>query len=296
MKLKIFFIALFLSLPLWWAINTLNQRLELGFLEKLSENNITANVSEPIIEKDIPVPDFTARSVLSITLDGKVLFQKNPDEKLPIASLTKLITALVVLDNYDISLPLTFTKLSVVGVEDPGGFKVGQVFYAKDLLYSLLMESSNDSALALSEVVGQKAFVDLMNLEIKDIALNTSFFNVDGVDRKDSNYSTARDLFEILKYLIKDYPLIFEITSKKEYDLYSPDNVFHHKIINRNELLGKIPGIYGGKTGETEKAKQCLIVVLKKNNNYLINIILGSDDRFSEMEKLINWEKESNKW
>lgn len=319
LRIEIILIGFVLSLPVWAGINFIQGGAEnLFFLQRISVNPniISAAAGVPIVEKFIgPVrdtkienPEITAKTAISVWIDEtgkeKTLYEKNSNMPLPIASLTKLITADVVLENYDLFQDVVFSKKAIASEEDIGNFRVGENFYSKDLLYSLLMESSNDAAYALSEVVGYDAFVDLMNLETKKIlgpSLNTAFFNPTGLDPKtpeeNANYSTAGDLEKIAVYFIKNQPLIWEITKNSEFNLYSPDEVFHHKIVSTNDLLSKFPEIIGGKTGSTDAAGGCLVLVLKssKQKGFLVNVILGSGDRFGEMEKLIDWDKSAYK-
>ncbi len=184
-----------------------------------------------------------------------------------------------------------------------GFFRKGEVFSVRDLLYSSLIESSNDSVVALVDLIGEEGFVDLMNSEAKRIGLkNTYFFNPTGLDpdadQKKTNLSTARDLAVLARYLFEKEPFVWETSLISQFDLYTPNGIFHHKIINTNELLKEIPGVLGGKTGWTPQAKGCLLLIVKapKNNGIIINVVLGSPDRFGEMKKLIQWVKDSYKW
>ena len=105
----------------------------------------------------------------------------------------------------------------------------------------------------------------------------------------ENSYSTANDLSKISSYLFLNYPLFYKIISLKEFDLYLDDGSFHHKLINTNELLGQ-SDVVGGKTGYTIAAKGCFMAIQEKSpKNYIIHIILGSEDRFLEMKKLINF-------
>lgn len=293
------------------------------FLEEIikSPQVFSAEVSDRFFAEEIkkeniqPIPaagelEIGAKSAISVWVDGKflhekVLFQKNISEQLPIASLTKLMTAFVTIENYDLNQTLSIPETAVAQSEDSGGFKTGEKFSVKNLLYSVLMESSNDAAYALSEIITPSAFTDLMNLEKKNILgqgnMNTFFANSTGLDSKNnelSGYSTAEDLAGLTRYFLKKAPLIFEISGLSSFDLYSSEGVFHHKILNTNELLGKLPDIVGGKTGETERAAGCLILVQKSPNKegFLINVILGSKDRFGEMEKLSKWVSSAYQW
>ena len=214
------------------------------------------------------------------------------------------MTADIVWENYDLSQLIEISSNAVKEEGDSGNFKIGESFTVKNLLYPLLIESSNDAAEALTEVIGKEAFVELMNLQAESFGLqNTQFFNPTGLepDKPDGpiNYSTAKDLAKLTAYLLKTNPEILEISALPEYDLYTSDGIFHHKLLNTDELLKEIPGVMGSKTGWTPQAQGCLILVVKapNNNGVLINVILGSPNRFAEMKKLINWVGEAyNGW
>lgn len=248
--------------------------------------------------KDIEVLAQSAISVESNLLDeDKVLFKKDGDIKLPIASLTKLMTAMVALKNYDLTDKVTISQDAILQEGKKNVLKQQDVVSVKDLLYIMLIESSNQAAYALSEVKGEKNFVELMNQEAEKLGLKNTHFS-DPTGLSSENYSTAEDLIELTEYLLKNYPIITEISRTKEIILYRDDNISYGKITNTNELLGKIPDIVGGKTGFTTDAKGCLILVLNnhQSGNYLIYVILGSDDRFGEMKKLINWVNSAYIW
>ena len=309
MKLKIFFLAFLLSLPFWWGVNVLEKNLEeFLFVKLLSENpqilTATANQEEikrklkglrPVRNRDIEDFDLKAKAGISVFIKEnrkKVLFNKSESEGLPIASLTKLMTSYIVLEHYNPEQIIKISEKAVKTEENFGEFKIGESFFVKDLLYPLLIESSNDAAIALAQIVGEEAFVGLMNLEAEDLNLkNTYFVNPTGLDPEFNtpSYSTSEELVNLSQYLLKEHPEIFETLSIKELDFYTPDGNFHHHLVNKNELLGKLPEILGGKTGYTEKAKGCLLLITKKNEGFLINVILGSDERFEEMENLLNW-------
>jgi len=229
---------------------------------------------------------------------NKVLFKKNEQESLPIASLTKLMTALVVLENYyELDQVVIISQAAVNQPGDQGLLTPGEALSIKNLLYIMLIESSNDAAYALAEEKGIEQFVGLMNLKTMELGLfSTNFVDVAGLSS--SNYSSAEDLVILTKYLLENYPLIWQILSNEKYKLFTPQGKFHHELTNTNELLGKIPDIIGGKTGSTLKAKGCLLLILKnqKDQNDLIYLILGSNDRFGEMEQLIDWVNKAYKW
>ena len=318
MRLKIFLISLLISLPFWWGVNVFQENLEdFLFWKGMADNPqlLTAQIIQeekleslkPIRNWQIEDLKIEAKSVISVLVDSqnseKILYEKAGNKKLPIASLTKLMTANVVLENYDLSQKIRISETAVDQEEEFGKLKAGKTFQVKYLLYPLLMESSNDAAYALANdynEMTEESFVSLMNLEAESLGLeNTHFVNPTGLDSNPPtalNYSTAEDLVNFTKYLLKK-PLIWEILSTPKFDLYGPE------LINTNELLGyNLPttqiNIIGGKTGWTPEAGGCFLLVMEvpRSSGYIINVILGSGDRFEEMKKLVDWLYQAYRW
>jgi D-alanyl-D-alanine carboxypeptidase len=233
--------------------------------------------------------------VLEINPDGsrQTIIKKNDQKKQPIASLTKLVTSLVVLNNFDLEKDIVISKEAISREEVAGSLKVNETLKARELLYPLLIESSNDAAYVLSESIGLSKFVELMNLEVKKIGLSDSSFSNPIGEDEDGNFSTAHDLSILATVIINDYPEIFEISKIKEKKLYvSCDKnqnglCFHHNMKNTNILLNKIEGVIGSKTGFSPAANGCLLMVVQRGESKFINIVLNSGDRFGDMEKLI---------
>jgi D-alanyl-D-alanine carboxypeptidase (penicillin-binding protein 5/6) len=190
-------------------------------------------------------------------LEGKqkVLFEKNIDSVLPIASITKLMTAVVAIDNR--------TQQNIQ-------------------LQMMIVGSSNEAANVLAGEVSN--FVDLMNQKAREIGLEKTIF-ADPTGLSSQNISTVKDLAKFTEYILKNYPEIAQISKIKQ--LYVPRIGI---IENTDQLLQEVPDAVCSKTGFTNDAKGCLLLVVrnKQNNDYLINIVLGADDRFVEMRKLIS--------
>jgi D-alanyl-D-alanine carboxypeptidase len=244
-------------------------------------------VTEPIITKGAETK-INAKSAVSIesNLSGqkKIIFEKNADAILPIASLTKFMTAIIVLDNYNLSDTWTVSELAGEQASAGQDVKLGDKMIVDSFLQIMLIESSNRSAYALSEIIGTQKFVELMNIKAKELGLeNTSFEDPTGISSK--NLSTAKDLAKLTEYILKNYPKIADISKSKELYIMG-----FGRVVNTDQLLGEIPEIVCSKTGFTTSAKGCLLLAISnpKNNDYFINIVLGADERFSEMKKLIN--------
>jgi serine-type D-Ala-D-Ala carboxypeptidase (penicillin-binding protein 5/6) len=194
-------------------------------------------------------------------------------------------------------------------------FKINTLFpkeqySVKSLLYSLLMESNNVAAYALAERIETNKiesfpfinnFIKLMNEKAKELGMtNTFFVTPSGLDppgqNSETNYSTASDLVLLIENLLEK-PLVWKILSLPEYELSREDGFYKYTVINTNVLLDNFPEIIGGKTGTTLRAQQCFVSVSRKNDQeYLISIILGSNDRFEETRTILNWVNNSYYW
>jgi len=320
-NIKVFLAGAVGSVSVWWGINVLSEGLTGFFSSQRLQNDpylATASARQlefeqqlqrvyPKVRKDAEELRMKARSALSIYVEGnkesRTLFQKNDEVPLPIASVTKLMTALVAVKNYPPTqhIPITQEILDTPG--EAGKLQRGDVFSVKDLLYLMLIESSNDAAVALASSLEEEQFVAKMNEEAMRLTLqNTHFINSTGLDEPEgNNKSTARDLAKLSRYLLDTHPQIFDILSQNELPLYTSDGHFHHLMRNTNELLGYYDWptrILGGKTGTTPAAGQTLVFLVGSpdQRGYIINIILGSEDRFGEMRQLLRWILETYQW
>lgn len=232
-------------------------------------------------------------SALSIEVNGqgeeKVLFEKSANDKMLIASLSKLMTAIVASEFYLPDYKITISQTAFDQEEETGELKVGEQLRVIDLLYTMLIESSNDAAYALSEPMTEAGLVALMNLKAETLGLNnTSFVNPSGLDEiGECNQASARDLVSLAEYILGK-PQILEIISKKELPLYLENGVLHHVMHSTNALLGEA-GVWAGKTGKTQRAGGCLLVFSQGSNasSTKISVVLNSADRFSDMRKIL---------
>lgn len=246
----------------------------------------------PYQPQQFPKLELQAQSAISVESNifgsDKIIFDKNKNYQTPIASLTKLMTAIIVLENYNLSQNIQVSQTANLQSSMQKDIKEGDIFSVENLLRITLIESSNKAAFSLAENMGVEKFVNFMNSKAKELDLLNTFF-IDPTGLSPQNISTANDLAKLTKYILKNYPKIAEISSTKEFDIPN-----YGKIYNTNELLGRFPEIICSKTGFTNNAKGCLLLVFSKpqNNSYVINIILGAEDRFAEMKKMIEWQNE----
>ncbi len=244
--------------------------------------------------------DLTPNSKSAILLEpstGTIIYEKNSNEKLPPASMTKIMSMLIVMeaiDNNKISLNDEVTISP--NAASMGGSQVylqaGEKYKVEELLKGVAIASGNDAIVALAEHLAGSVekFVSLMNDKAKELKLtNTHFVNPHGLD-DENHYSTAKDMALIAKELVK-YEKILDYTSIYEYYMPKPDGS-KTWLVNTNKLVRFYEGVDGLKTGFTSSAKYCLTATAKKNNLRLISVVMGvetSDLRSSDTVKLLNY-------
>lgn len=265
---------------------------------KLSWQNPKVFASHFVIPPPAPIPknktgvsasSLSAKSVLAIDVPSwVVIYEKNKDLRLLPASTTKIMTALVSLDYYNLEQVLEVLEIFSEGQDIK--LQKGERLTAENLLYALLVASANDAAETLAQNYpgGRENFIDQMNQKAKKLSLsNTRFTNPTGID-EEGQFTTASDLARLAKIAIQN-PVFAKIVATDKFIVYSYDKKFVHPISNINVLLGSVPGIKGIKTGWTLSAGECLVSFDEQNGRQIITVILGSQDRFGETEKLLDW-------
>lgn len=245
----------------------------------------------------VEAPYLTAQAVIVVDSDSAVvLYEKNAQVPLFPASTTKIMTALVALEAYPLDEVITVKQASE-SIGHEMRLVPGERISVKNLLYGALVESGNDAALALAQHYpgGYQDFIDRMNQKAKEFNLeNTQFRNVSGVEQA-GHVTTVRDLAILAKEALKNETFA-EIVGTEVVTLQSEDGEITHTLRNINELLGTVPGVKGVKTGWTENAGECLVTVTERDGHTIITVVLGSEDRFGESKKLIDWAFANHRW
>lgn len=222
---------------------------------------------------------------------GRIIFEKNGNKQTPMASTTKIMTAIVVLENTNLKNIVTVDSKSASIGGSRLGLKRNDKVTVNDLLYGLMLRSGNDAASALAIYIGGSIqnFAEMMNNKAKELGLkNTHFVVPHGLDNKD-HYTTAYELAKITDYALKNE------TFKKIVSTSSTSiniNGVPRQITNTNKLLNNVSGVYGVKTGFTNGAGRCLVTACKKNKMDIITVIIGADTskiRTEDTKKLINY-------
>lgn len=241
---------------------------------------------------DSKTPEVGAKSALMYEVStGKTLYLKNPNERAAIASLTKIMTAIIALENKKDDDKYIVRKDNLVG-EDSMGVTAGETYTLEELLYGLLLPSGNDAAevLASNYEKGRSEFVKAMNDKAKALGLkNTNFTNPSGLQGDGNQYSTAHDLLMITQYAISKFPRLLTITSTYTHTIAYTSTHKYLYLQNETNLISTYPGVKGVKTGYTPEAGLCLVTYFDDGETQLIGILLGSSNRRQEMKNLLDY-------
>lgn len=229
---------------------------------------------------------------------NKILYNKDANKRLFPASTTKIVTAIIVLENHSLNEEVTANYDAVMTI--PSGYstaniQIGEILTVEQLLELLLVHSANDSANVLAEYAGGSidSFVSMMNTKVNELGLtDTHFTNPYGL-QEDNHYTTSNDLAVIMQYCLKN-ETFRKISGQASCAIPATNKSEPRKYSSTNELLiagnrNYYPYLIAGKTGYTSKAGGCLVSVAYNNNLELISVILNSNDRFGDTKKLFNY-------
>lgn len=238
------------------------------------------------------VPEIQAKAALIYDIKSeKLIYEKSRTKRMPMASLTKIMTAVIALEDPDMPERYEVAGSDLVG-EDSMGLEVGEVLTKEELLYGLMLNSGNDASevLARNHPQRREGFMKAMQNKAKVLGLtNTVFSNPSGLQGDGLQYTTAQDLLILTKYALDNFPLFKKVVSTYEY--YIPANTYHKEfyLTNETNLLSTYEGVKGVKTGFTPEAGMCLITYYEKDGVRLIGILLNSPDRRAEMRNLLDY-------
>lgn len=238
-------------------------------------DQLPAFTEDPELVAAVSAPAINARSACVIDFEtGTVLYEKNAYVKRPMASTTKIMTAIIAIENcpLDARVPISGRAAGMGG--SVMGLRAGSTVKMEDLLYGLMLSSGNDAAVAIAEYCAGSAedFVNMMNEKAREIgAYETNFANPHGLDAE-GHYTTAYDLAKITRYALQN-PVFNRIVSTREYYFEG------RQLTNTNEMLELYEGADGVKTGYTGQAGRCLVTSATRNNIRLISVVLFCDSK-----------------
>lgn len=242
-------------------------------------------------------PIIGARSALLLDVPSNTeLYAKEADTVRPIASLAKLMTALLVTEALQTEQTVTAGPISTTDQESRLGLTAGEQFRTDDLLAAMMILSANDAAevLAVQAAGSRQAFIDRMNQRARELGLaNTRFDNPSGFDEGRS-VSSVRDLARLSRVVLAE-PRIREVVAQRERTITNAAGK-PYTFSNTDELLGSYLPIAGLKTGTTDQAGFCLISVLRSGDRQLLAVALNSPDRFQENKSMLDWGLRAYRW
>ncbi|MBP7927881.1 D-alanyl-D-alanine carboxypeptidase [Patescibacteria group bacterium] len=234
-------------------------------------------------------PETISKAALIVNIgDGEVLYNKNSQEKLKIASLTKIMTAILAMEHNKLSDTTTISSRAAKTGENTMGLTAGETYTIEELLYGLILNSGNDAAVALAEASAGdvETFVEWMNIKAKELGMTNSYF-ADPSGLNDSTYSTAQDLARMTRYALK-FRELRKIAATVSYALPANEGHKYVPLENQTNLLTTYPGVKGFKTGYTEEAGLCLVTYAENNGVELVGVVLNSVDRKGDMVLMLD--------
>lgn len=243
----------------------------------------------PVNSTNIPAPIVSALGIYIVDIPSNVtMYQKNELETFNPASTTKIVTALVALDRFQLD---DILDVKTVITEGKGmGLHAGEKLAFESLLYGALIHSANDAAYTIAENYpgGVESFIVAMNNKASQMGLaHTHFTNPIGFDDP-ANVTTPSELATLAKVAMKN-KVFSKIVGTKAITVSDVTYTYFHDLKNVNELLGRISGMTGVKTGFTENAGEILVSEVQKNGKNVLFVVLKSQDRFGDSQKLIDW-------
>jgi len=302
------------------------------FLSSLGLNGLSANIDQSIIQKNSitaaaeiqsSLPEVAPRPIIDpsvkdpnvfvnnyILVDSEsnvILAQQFSHEQVPIASTTKIMTAVLVLENYDLNEVVTISSEAANQIGADAHFRTGEEITVYELLKTLLIKSANGAAYAFAEHMNEPGsegidlFINKMNEKAHSLGMmNTNYHDPAGLDT--TGYSSAYDLYLITKYALK-FPVFSTIVATKSDTAKDVTGSIWHQLDNSNRLVKEwdYPGILGVKTGYMPEAGHCLVSAAKRDGHTLIGVVLKTySDTASasalESQKLLDWGFNNTKW
>jgi len=234
----------------------------------------------------------SARAAVVMDVNSnRILYYKNMDEKMAMASTTKIMTTLVAIESGRLDEKVTISKRASYMEGSSIYLREGEVHTVNDLLYAIMLRSGNDAATAVAEHIGGSAegFAEMMNKKAREIgANNTRFANPHGLDAE-GHYTTARDLALITSYALKNPLFSTIVSSKKKVMEGPPSENWDRVMINKNKMLWQFDGGDGVKTGFTKKAGRCLVSSATRDGMRLVCVVLNCGPMWDESSALLEY-------
>lgn len=260
-------------------------------VEPLAMYEAAALDSEPAPSAHVDASQVVAASFLAIEANAsEPIGEYQSEYRWPVASITKLMTALVALEQIGPEQEIMISEEAVATEGDAGGFAAGEVFTVRDLIVAMMTVSSNDAAAAIASYMGTPRFFDIMQERAYELKMvNTSFIDATGLSYL--NQSTTRDVATLVSYIYEHYPEVLAVSAKATNKIIEQESGSTRTLKNINTFAGT-SGFLGGKTGFTEESKGNLVSLFSYEDKAYVLVVFGTTDRFAETKKLWTWMKE----
>ena len=243
------------------------------------------NLSSMLVDK-ISYTSSAKSAYLMETTTGRILYEKNSEQKLPMASTTKIVTAITVLDNCENLDEVVNIKSNSVGIEGTSIYlREGEQLTVRELLYGLMLRSGNDASVVLANHIGGSVenFCSMMNKLATDLGLeNSNFVNPHGLDTE-GHYTTAHDLAVITAYALRNEEFAKIVSTK---NIVIGQGESRRSLANKNRLLGNLDGCIGVKTGFTNDAGRCLVSACDRDGLKLVCVVFNCGPMFEESSEM----------
>lgn len=250
--------------------------------------NVGVSNANGVVPTDDVLTRISAHGVLVQRLNGSsALLAQAETSPWPLASLTKLMTAVVAADELGFDTVVPVSDIATLQEGAAGGLSAGETYTVSDLIAIMLLTSSNDAAFALEEAVTSAQFIDRMRAKTVEIGMIDTLFT-DSTGLSFLNQGTARDMISLLRYISSHYPELLEMTKNKEMTVVELTRNVSRKITSIHPYAGKTD-FFGGKTGYTDAAKGNLISLFSVNGETYFISVFGSNDRKADTEILYQW-------
>ena len=280
---KIFCIVILINLSVFNFVSVYADDIDEELFDQNSIEVVNQSTDEPVLNSRIAVA-YDRKS-------GNIIWGKNENKRSAMASTTKIMTAIVLIENCELNQTVEVSAKAAGTGGSRLGLKTNDKITIKDLLYGLMLKSGNDAAVAIAEnVAGSvEGFADLMNQKARELGLeNTHFVTPHGLDNPE-HYTTAYELAKLADYALENETFA-KVVNTRSYTVTI--NGYPKTISNTNELLGYLEGVNGVKTGFTNNAGRCLVTSINRNGFEIITVVLQADTkkfRTSDSIKLINY-------
>ncbi len=236
-------------------------------------------------------PSLSVKAAVAKDLDSNVdMYRFNTGERWALASLTKLMTAVIAIENVGLDKVATVSEKTMAVDGTAGNLQLGEQYAVGELLKAMLAVSSNRAAAAIADAYGASQFVDQMQMKASSLGMTQTTY-VEPTGLSFLNQGTVGDLERLVAYIYRNHPEIFDITRQKTVTIHEETKNSGSALLNINAFAQTRDDFFGGKTGFTDLAGGNLITIFNHEGRKLLFIVLGTDDRFGQTDLLYTWVK-----